>query len=278
MRRLVALMMVTVGIAGLGVVSGSSNAWALSLSGSYFRLNGALTLDPHPDTSTLNGTIDHAVVLGLVNSALSGGLPVYSGSPAPFSGAITDVDGGNVIQWWTEHSTTVTKENFGGGVNTRVDSGVGNSFLPASFGNNAFYAEGQSDNDTFYRAVHWTGSFTALGSVVLTIGADDDAWLFLKGGPYADFTLVVDNGGVKPVTAASPAVIPAGTYQLALFFADRHTSESAITFTCDAVNGGGGCIAPVPEPATLLLFGTTLAGLGAVVRRRMKKGYLAAKD
>ena len=55
-----------------------------------------------------------------------------------------------------------------------------------------------------------------------------------------------------------------------------------LTATMSNVNGGperftyGGTAGPVPEPATMVLFGTSLAGLASVVRRRRKAAALKA--
>jgi fibro-slime domain-containing protein len=138
---------------------------------------------------------------------------------------------------------------------------------------NSFYSGaagcGGTNNSCGYRAVHWIGTFSVVGGpVTLSLTGDDDAWLFLNG------SLFLDNGGVKATTVATTTTntLGIGTYTLDLFFADRHVVQSGITFSCqDAPGDGvGACLDPIPEPATLLLFGTTLAGLGAVVRRRMK--------
>jgi len=54
---------------------------------------------------------------------------------------------------------------------------------------------------------------------------------------------------------------------------DRNGSGDFIAFDFFLLDGDlcaqkGGCLNEVPEPATLLLFGTTMAGLGAVTRWR----------
>jgi fibro-slime domain-containing protein len=113
----------------------------------------------------------------------------------------------------------------------------------------------------FYRTVHWTQVVDAgaTGSqATLSLAADDDAWLFI------DNNLKLDDGGVKPITAVADVVLnlSPGNHVFDLFFADRHHTESGITFTADLVPN------QVPEPATLLLWGTTAAGLGTLVRRR----------
>lgn len=245
-------MLTAVGL-GMALSLIASPALALSLTGNYFTLSPT-----HPDTL---GGIDGATVAGLVNPALLGGLPVYSGLVPPASGAITDLGAGNTIQWWTAHGGIVSVDtSVGGGTGVQQDNFVGNVLGGPAFASN-FFPEGNANNASGYRAVHWTGVFSVgAGGADLSLTADDDAWLFLNGA------LVLDNGGVKALSVATTVdtTLPAGTYVADLFFADRHQVQSGIAFTCE------GCLEPIPEPATLLLFGTTLAGLGAVVRRRMK--------
>lgn len=238
-------------VAGLGIAMtltlATSPALALSLTGNYFTLSAT-----HPDTSTLGSKIDGTTVTGLVSPALVGGLPVYTGLVSP-SGPITDTVGG-AIQWWTAHAGLVTVDKV------QVDSITGGTLGGGAFANN-FFPTGQASDASGYRTVHWTGVFhVGAGGASLSLSADDDAWLFLNNG------LVLDNGGVKAISVATTSTtnLVAGDYVVDLFFADRHPVQSGIAFTCE------GCLDPVPEPATLLLFGTTLAGLGAVVRRRLK--------
>jgi len=254
MRR--SLMLTAVGL-GMVLSLIASPALALSLTGNYFVL-----APDHPDTL---GGIDGSTISGLVAPALVGGLPVYTGLIPPASGAITDLGAGNTIQWWTAH-TGVTPDTSVGAGGVRADSFVGNVLGGAAFGNNFFANDLPVSADNGYRAVHWTGAFSVgAGGATLSLTADDDAWLFLTPVNALD-PLTLDNGGVKAISVANTVStnLVAGNYIADLFFADRHVVQSGVAFTCE------GCLDPVPEPATLLLFGTTLAGLGAVVRRRMK--------
>jgi fibro-slime domain-containing protein len=244
MRKRSLMLAVGLGMA-LTLTLATSPALALSLTGNYFTLSAT-----HPDTL---GGVDGVTVTGLVAPALVGGLPVYTGVIPPASGAITDLGAGNTIQWWTAHGTTVTTDIV------RVDSFNG-VLGGGAFASN-FFPNGHANDASGYRSVHWTGAFhVGAAGATLHLSADDDAWLFLNGNR------VLDNGGVKAIGLAttSTTTLVAGDYNVDLFFADRHVIQSGIVFDCD------GCLDPVPEPATLLLFGTTLAGLGAVVRRRLK--------
>jgi len=249
-RRSLMLTMVGLGMA-LTLTLATSPALALSLTGNYFVLSPT-----NPDTSTLSSKIDNATIPNLVLPALNGGLPVFSGIAAPNSGAITDVDGAGRIQWWTAHAGIVTADS----VPVRVDSFNAAGVLGGGSFASGFYPTGTASDTNGYRSVHWTGLFHVATTATLTLSADDDAWLFLNGNR------VLDNGGVKAVSLSttSSTTLGAGDYIVDLFFADRHVTQSGINFTCT------GCLDPVPEPTTLLLFGTTLAGLGAVVRRRLK--------
>jgi len=260
------------------VASTASPALAVSfLKGEYFILP-----NDHPDVGAQTGGIDGIRVTNTVNGIdCSGGvcLPTYSGTPYPTSGPIADLSG-TKIQWWVAGTLGKT-------VDTGVGGGTGVVFNdPIPFVGSGFFPAGQLANgdghDSIpgigFRAVHWTGKFLAplSGEAHFTLRADDDAFLFVQGPGIAN-PLIINDGGIKAL-GATPAVAgdltgltPNAFYDVDLFFADRFEVESAVQFTSDVE------LNATPEPASLLLFGTTLAGLGAVARRlRAKRERLQA--
>ena len=87
--------------------------------------------------------------------------------------------------------------------------------------------------DPFYTAIHWTGwvTFPASGTYPITLGSDDDSWLYING------QLADSVPGIHPLTyATSSYTVTAGeTVPVDLYFAEREPVQSALVFQMPGV-------------------------------------------
>jgi fibro-slime domain-containing protein len=204
---------------------------------------------------------------GAVQSTLVGGLPAFSGLHTTGSGFSTAA---NFDQWFRDTPGINQSQAFSLTLN---ESAPGSGTFGYSSGSffpiNGQMLGNQGNPQNYHFTLHLEGQTSFKAGDSFTFTGDDDLWVFIDG------KLVLDLGGVHPaanatVTSAQLVALglaPGAVYDLDIFFAERHLTESNFNITTTLR------LAPpseVPEPGSIALLAAAIGAAGVLRRRRQR--------
>ncbi len=117
------------------------------------------------------------------------------------------------------------------------------------------------DNGTLGTLLDFTGFVSVTNGEMFTVTHDDGLSLII-GGTDLGF----NSGPTAPVTSTATYTGPSGNYAFDLVYTECCGGPAVLQVDLPFSN------TPVPEPATVALFGVGLAGLGFARRSRSKQG------
>jgi fibro-slime domain-containing protein len=241
---------------GAGIIvmftASSASAATITLTGTIRDFN-----DTHPDFEKLIKSDK-----GIVKTTLgSDGKPEYAGQ----AGNPTTSGEENFNQWYRDvegvnrsKQYSITLDDTG---NTPgIFSYTNNSFFPID--NELFGNQGRKHN--YHFTYELASKFIYQGGETFKFSGDDDLWVFINK------QRVIDLGGVHQTQTGTVNLDTLGltlgnTYDLNLFFAERHTNKSTFSITTSIALE----TPDVPEPLTI---GSTAvaAALGLWMKRKQQ--------